>query len=122
MIHDVELAVVAALDNTIDTFPDEAPKSAEYPYAVISGRRLSIEDSISNWIIEVNVWDKHKYNSRAEAKADAIEKVLDYHRFHFENGNLVCLFKSQRDDILDTDETIKRVRIQFSTTIYESEA
>lgn len=122
MIHDVELAIVSALHDTITTYPDEAPTSATYPYAVLSGRRLSIDDSISNWIIEINVWDKNKYNSRAEAKADAIEKVLDFHRFAFANGNLVCLYKSQRDDILDTDETIKRVRIQFSTTVYESEA
>lgn len=122
MIHDVELAIVSALQETITTYPDEAPQSATYPYAVISGRRLTIDDSISNWVIEVNVWDKNKYNSRAEAKADAIEKVLDFHRFAFSNGNLVCLYKAQRDDILDTDETIKRVRIQFSTTVYESEA
>ena len=122
MIHNVELAIVEALKDTITTYPDEAPEKATYPYAVVSFRRLSIEDSISSWIMELNVWDKNKYNSRAEAKADAVEKVLDFNRFSLANGTLVCLFKSQRDDILDTDEAIKRVRIQFSTTIYESEA
>ena len=122
MIHNVELAIVEALKDTITTYPDEAPEKATYPYAVVSCRRLSIDDSISSWVTEINVWDKNKYNSRAEAKADAIEKVLDFHRFSFSNGTLVCLFKSQRDDILDTDEAIKRVRTQFSTTIYESEA
>lgn len=121
MIHDVEKAIVTALVKTIDTYPDVAPQSATYPYAVVSCRRLSVDDRISQWITEINVWDKHIHNSQAEAKADAIEKVLDFDRLEVVGG-LICLFKAQRDDITDPDETIKRVRIQFSTTIYESEA
>lgn len=122
MIHNIELAIVEALKNTIPAYPDEAPESATYPYAVISGRRLTIEDNISNWMIEVNVWDKNKYNSRAEAKADAIERVLDYYKLTLADGSLVRFFKANRDDILDPDETIKRVKVDFTTTIYESEA
>ena len=122
MIHNIELAIVEALKNTISTYPDEAPESATYPYAVISGRRLTIEDNISNWIIEVNVWDKNKYNSRAEAKADAIEKVLDYCKITLADGSMARFFKANRNDILDTDETIKRVKVDFSTTIYENES
>lgn len=122
MIHNIELAIVEALRNTIPTYPDEAPESATYPYAVVSGRRLTIEDNISNWIIEVNVWDKNKYNSRAEAKADAIEKALDYLKITLTDGSLVRFFKANRDDILDPDETIKRVKVDFTTTIYENES
>lgn len=122
MIHEIELAIVEALKNTIPTYPDEAPESAVYPYAVVSGRRLTVEDNISNWIMEINVWDKNKYNSRAEAKADAIEKVLDYFKMPLTSGSLARFFKANRDEILDTDETIKRVKVDFSTTIYESEA
>ena len=122
MIHEIELAIVEVLKDTIPTYPDEAPESATYPYAVISGRRLTVEDNISNWIIEVNVWDKNKYNSRAEAKADAIEKVLDYHKMRLVSGSLARFFKANRDDILDPDETIKRVKVDFSTTIYEYES
>ena len=125
MIHDVELAIVQALANTITTYPDEAPVKATYPYAVVSCKRLTIEENVGSWRVEINVWDKHEHNSRAEAKMDAIEKVLDFSRIMLTGSNagtLVCLYKSQREDILDTDETIKRVRTQFDTTIYESEA
>lgn len=121
MVHKAELAIVAALSKIIKAYPDEAPVDATYPYAVVSFRRLGIDDNISNWVVEINVWDKHKYNSRAESKADAIESELDFKRIMIDNS-LMCLYKSQREDIEDSDDMIKRVRCQFGANIYESEA
>lgn len=121
MTNEFEKTITSYLkSHDIYAIDNEAVGNEEYPYAVISSNRLSSNDNISNWTLEVNVWDKNKFYSRAEAMADEIERVLDFARLVSEN-NLVCLFKAGRGNIDDSDLTIKRVRIQFDLKIYESE-
>lgn len=119
MTNEINKAIIK-LFNDLKVYDNEAPSTATYPYAVISSKRLNANDSISQWILEVNVWDKNKYYSKAESIMDTIEKELDFKRLLSEK-NLVCLFKAQRDNIADPDNTIKRVRTQFDMTVYESE-
>lgn len=121
MTNEFEKTIVAYLkENEIFAIDNEATGTEQYPYAVISSSRLNAEDNISNWSLEVNVWDKNKFYSRAETMADEIEKLLDFKRL-MSGSNLVCLFKASRGNIEDSDLAIKRVRIQFDLKIYESE-
>lgn len=120
MTNELKKAIKGAVED-IEIYVDEAPQSATYPYAVITTRRLTVNDSISQWAVEVDVWDKGKYYSKAEAMADAIEKELDFKPIK-SGSNFLCLFKSQRDIIADSDLQIKRVKTQFDMTVYESEA
>lgn len=120
MINKINKAI-SELFTDISMYVNEAPQNATYPYAVITSQRLNINDGISTWSVDIDVWDKHKYYSRAEAQMDAIEKELDFKRIKMDN-NLLCLFKSQRNEILDSDTAIKRVKAQFEMIVYESEA
>lgn len=121
MTNELNKAIAGALSSVITAYPDEAPESATYPYAVISSKRLTMNDNISSWTVEINVWDKNEYYGRADEKADNIEKMLDFKKIK-SGTNLLCLFKAQKDHIEDPDKAIKRVRTQFDMTLYESEA
>jgi len=121
MTNEINKAIVSFLKtNNIVAVDNEALGSEEYPYAVVSTSRMNANDNISNWTLEINVWDKNKFYSRAESIADSIEKLLDFKQIKSEN-NLLCIFKGQKDNIADTDKAIKRVRLQLDLTIYESE-
>jgi len=120
MTNEINKAIVGVFTD-INVYDNEAPQEANYPYAVVTSKRLTIDDNISKWIVEVNVWDKNKYYSRAEATMDSIEKELDFKRL-LSGSNFLCLFKAQRDNVEDSDKSIKRVRTQFDMTVYESEA
>lgn len=121
MTNEVNKAIAAYLkSNNITAIDNEAAADNTYPYAVITSSRLNTNDSISSWTLEVNVWDKNKFYSRAETIADKIDKLLDFTQLK-SGKNLICLFKAQKSNIADSDPAIKRVRIQFDMKIYESE-
>lgn len=121
MTNEINKSIVDYLEqNNISAVDNEAIESEQYPYAVVETSRLNIDDSISNWTLEVNVWDKHKFYSRAETIADQIEKALDFVQIKSGN-NLLCIFKGQKSNVKDSDPAIKRVRMVFDLKIYESE-
>jgi len=120
MTNEVNKAIVGAINSIVTAYDNEAPTEAIYPYAVVSTKRLNADDSISKWIVEINVWDKNKYYSRSESLMDEIDKELDFKNMKL-SSCFLCLFKAQRDNIPDSDKTIKRVQTQFDMTIYESE-
>jgi len=106
------------LENLTGAFCEEAPKDAVYPYKVFSARRLSDSDGRMNYTLEVNVWDNHKYYSRAEDVMDELEKQL--HRCnHITEQFLIRIYKGQRDNVPDPDKAIKRVREQFEMHVYD---
>lgn len=108
------------LENFIGAFYEEAPEEAEYPYHVFSARRLSDSDGRMNYVLEVNVWDQHRYYSRAENMMDELEQKL--HRCnHITDDFLIRIFKGQRQNVPDSDKTIKRVREQFEMHVYQRE-
>ena len=108
------------LESLTGAFCEEAPADASYPYSVFSARRLSESDGRMNYILEINVWDQHNYYSRAESMMDELEQKL--HRCnHVTNDFLVRIFKGQRQNVPDTDKTIKRVREQFEMHVYQGE-
>lgn len=121
MTNELNKAIVSYLKaNNINAIDNEAIGNENYPYAVISTTRLNANDCISNWTLEINVWDKNHYYSRSETIADDIEKLLDFKTMKV-GDNFVCMFKAGKMNIPDTDKAIKRVRTQFDLKIYESE-
>lgn len=108
------------LENLTGAFCEEAPKDAVYPYSVFSARRLSESDGRMNYVLEINVWDQHNHYSRAESVMDELEQKL--HRCnHITNDYLIRIFKGSRENVSDSDKTIKRVREQFEMHVYQRE-
>lgn len=121
MTNEIIKTIVEYLNsNGINAVGNEATNELEYPYAVVTMSRLNKNDNISLWSLEVNVWDKHKYYSRAETISDNIDKLLDFARLK-SGDNLICIFESQKNNLKDTDPAIKRVNMRFDMNIYESE-
>ena len=120
MTNEIIKTIVEYLNsNGINAVGNEATNELEYPYAVVTMSRLNRNDNISLWSLEVNVWDKHKYYSRAETISDNIDKLLDFARLK-SGDNLICIFESQKNNLKDTDPAIKRVNMRFDINIYES--
>ena len=106
------------LEELTGAFCEEAPEEVEYPYSVFSARRLSDSDGRMNYVLEINVWDQNRYYSRAESVMDELEQKL--HRCnHITDDFLIRIFKGQRQNVLDADKTIKRVREQFEMHVYQ---
>lgn len=121
MTNEIIKTIVEYLNsNGINAVGNEATNELKYPYAVVTMSRLNRNDNISLWSLEVNVWDKHKYYSRAETISDSIDKLLDFARLK-SGDNLICIFESQKNNLKDTDPAIKRVNMRFDMNIYESE-
>ena len=121
MTNEIIKTIVEYLNsNGINAAGKEATNELEYPYAVVTMSRLNRNDNISLWSLEVNVWDKHKYYSRAETISDNIDKLLDFARLK-SGDNLICIFESQKNNLKDIDPAIKRVNMRFDMNIYESE-
>ena len=121
MTNEIIKTIVEYLNsNGINAVGNEATNELEYPYAVVTMSRLNRNDNISLWSLEVNVWDKHKYYSRAETISDNTDKLLDFARLK-SGDNLICIFESQKNNLKDTDPAIKRVNMRFDMNIYESE-
>ena len=108
------------LEGLLEGYSDEAPDEATYPYKVFSIRKLMMEDGISFYLLEVNVWDKHKYYSRAESMMDKLEKMLNKQVFNTEDL-VIYTYIGQRDNIVDQDKQIKRVRGQFEIRVVSKE-
>ena len=106
------------LEEYLGAYYMEAPEDAKYPYAVFELNRLSEDYERQSYILEVNVWDSHKYYSRAEAKMDDIEKLLHGY-FQLSNNDVFYVFNGSRQSIPDDDKAIKRIREQFELYLYE---
>jgi hypothetical protein len=108
------------LEELLEGYSDEAPEDATYPYKVFSIRKLVAEDGISSYMLEVNVWDKHRYYSRAESVMDKLEKLLNKQVFNTQDL-VIYTYIGQRDNIVDQDKQIKRVRGQFEIRVVSKE-
>lgn len=108
------------IERITGAYCEEAPETVEYPYKVFSMRRLSDSEGFQNYVLEVNVWDKHQYYSRAESIMDELEQ--DLHRCNCITEDFVIrIFRGQRQNVPDTDKAIKRVREQFEMHIRNRE-
>lgn len=99
-------------------FYEEAKEKAEYPYKVLSLKRIADTEGKQTYTLEINVWDRHPYYSRAESIMDKLEKELDGGSWLEEIG-LIRIFKGQRQNVPDPDRAIKRVREQFELHFWE---
>lgn len=109
-----------ALEELTGAYYEEAPKNAEYPYAVFSCQRLGEEEGTEKYALEINVWDQYIYYSRAEEMMDELEKTL--HRGIFCTKDFIIrIFKDQRKNIPDPDKSMKRVREQFEMKVCRKE-
>ncbi|MBQ0112229.1 MAG: hypothetical protein KBT03_03775 [Bacteroidales bacterium] len=106
------------LELYLGAYYSEAPVDATYPYNVFDIEVTSKNDNKYNAILEVNVWDKNKYYSRAEAEADKIEHLLDG-AISLSDDVLFYCFDGSRQHVLDEDKQIKRIRMQFELYFYE---
>lgn len=106
------------LEEYLGAYYVEAPEDAEYPYVVFELNRLSEDYDRQAYLLEVNVWDKHKYYSRAEAKMDELEGILNG-CYELSTKDLFYVFNGQRQVVPDDDKQIKRVREQFELYLYE---
>jgi hypothetical protein len=108
------------LEELIGGYSEDAPSDAVYPYKVFSLRKLTEDSGISQYNLEVNVWDQHEYYSRAETIMDKLEKKLNKQTFLGEKM-LIYTYNGQRENVEDTDKSIKRVREQFEMRVVERE-
>lgn len=99
---------------------EEEEEKQNYPYKVFSVKRVSHEGCLSTYDLEVNVWDRHKFYSRAEAMMDELEKTLHSGEV-LTDKMLIRTFKGKRENIPDPDKAIKRVRANFTLHVYERE-
>ena len=106
------------LEEYLSAYYMEAPENAEYPYAVFELNRLSQDYERQSVLLEVDVWDKHKYYSRAEAKMDEIEAKL-HGFFELTNNDVFYVFNGSRQPVPDDDKQIKRIRETFELYYYE---
>lgn len=108
------------MEELTGAYYEEAPKEAEYPYAVLAMRRVGEEEGAETYSLEINAWDRYPYYSRAEQLMDALEKKL--HRCSFStNEFLIRICKAGRQNITDSDKALKRVRGQFEMKVYRKE-
>lgn len=108
--------ILKALETTLGAYQEEAPKTATYPYRTFSAKRLSEADRVEAWQIEVNVWDKNEYYSRAEANMDSLESDI-HEKGIITDDYLIQCWKGQRNNVPDEDKQIKRVREMFEAHI-----
>ena len=106
------------LEDYLGAYYMEAPEGATYPYAVFELNRLSENDERQAILLEINVWDKHRYYSRAEEMMDTIEKNLHGYG-QLSNDDIFYCFNGSRKPIPDEDKQIKRIREQFELYYYE---
>lgn len=106
------------LELFLGAYYSEAPEGAAYPYAVFDVNVLSVDDARNSCTLEINVWDKGAYYSRAEQMADDIEKKVDG-EISLSDDLLFYAYKGSREHILDEDKQIKRIRMQFELYFYE---
>lgn len=99
-------------DENYSVFTDEAPKDADYPYIVVEMTKGSSESYPFVGILEVNVWDRHRTNSRAESIMDIVESKLRNEFFENDSVNFRA-FDGDRQPLIDEDKSIKRVREKF---------
>ena len=116
----MSLNLVKELERLTGAFNEDAEIEKSYPYAVFSVRRMSEDNEKQVYSLEINVWDQGRYYSRAESMMDELERKL--HRCnHLTDTFLIRIFKGQRQNVPDSDKTIKRVREQFEMQVYERE-
>ncbi len=108
----------AELEKLTGGYKDEAPEEAEYPYSVFSAKRVSEEDGIQTYSLEINVWDQHRYYSRAESEMDKLEQRLRRGN-HRTDKMMIFIFMGNRQNIPDPDKSIKRIREIFTMKVYE---
>ena len=106
------------LEEYLSAYYVDAPEDAEYPYVVFELTRTQEDYDRQSYILEINVWDKHKYYSRAEAKMDDIEKLLNG-CYELSTQDLFYVFNGNRQVVPDDDRQIKRIREQFELYYYE---
>jgi len=113
----VSLGLTKELEELLGAYNEEAPESADYPYSVFSTVRTGESDGLQTYNLEINVWDQHKNYSRAESTMDALEQKL--HRCNYSTDKfLIRIFRGQRQNVVDPDKSIKRVREQFEMQVY----
>lgn len=106
------------LEDYLGAYYLEAPENAQYPYAVFELTRLTEDYERQAIILEINVWDKHKYYSRAEEMMDTIEGLL-HGTYELSNSDIFYVFNGARQNVPDDDKQIKRIREQFELYYYE---
>ncbi len=110
------------LKGTVETltgaFYEEAPEDTPYPYLVFTMKRISENGGMQTYILEVNAWDQHDFYSRAESLMDELEGEL-HQRIHMTDEFLFRFFRGERQNLPDTDKSIRRVREQFEMQVYE---
>lgn len=106
------------LEVYLGAYYSEAPTNATYPYSVFDITINSKDDNKYSCTLEINVWDKNQYYSRAEELADRTSKLLDG-TIKLSDEVLFYCFEGSRDHVLDEDKQIKRIRMQFELYFYE---
>ena len=112
--------LIENLKSMIGGAHEEEEEKQKYPFKVFSFKRLTHEGCYSTYDLEVNVWDSHRFYSRAEAMMDELEKALDFAEVLTEKM-LIRTFKGKRENIPDPDKSIKRIRENFTLHVYERE-
>ena len=112
--------LIKILKDVIGGKHEEEEAQQIYPYKVFSLKRLTHEGCLSTYDLEVNVWDSHKFYSRAEEMMDELEELLDFGEWLTEKM-LIRTFKERRENVKDPDKSIKRIKANFTLHVYERE-
>lgn len=114
----MNIVLISELKALTGGYSEEAPNNAAYPYNVFSVNRISEENGIQTYNLEINVWDDNQYYSRADSYMDDLEKKL-HGINHLTEKILIQIWKGQRRHIPDQDKQIKRVREIFEMKVCE---
>lgn len=101
----------------MQAYPNEAPKDALYPYAVISTKRLQ-SGTINQYRMSVNIWDQRNTWNRAEALARELEKRIDHMRFEFNDG-AGMVYKDTNESVVCDDKKLKKIELTFEVRTVE---
>lgn len=96
----------------------EAPHGAEYPYIVFETSRLTSDNGIDKYDLEINAWDSYNTVSRVDAIMDTLDSGIDRYK-HNDKSRTFIIHKGKRQYVPDEDKKIKRVRETFELTVIE---
>lgn len=102
------------------TYHKRAPNDAAFPYKTYELSRVELQDlSRYDYVLDVDVWDKHPDAKRIEDIADAAEDLFNASNLP-QTNILPTFFRESRISIDDPDKDIQHIRLTFSVQLYKN--
>jgi len=118
--NDLRKLVQSQLKTVCDkVYYRQADSDAMYPHIVFKMRSINTGDlSRSDYILQIDVWDKSSSNLRVIDLADEVEDALKSKNLP-QSGILPTFYTDNRTDVDDDDKSIKHIQIDIVVQLYE---